>query len=110
MDVDNEGYPIADAINLDNYTRYKPPKKAKDTQGLAGLANYYKKHGDDVKDHFFIARKAGQQHGIARRIAKKRIKKFEVESNPVIILNLKTKRPKRKPVDQLYWVKSTKSI
>lgn len=42
MDVDNEGYPIADPINLDNYTHYKPPKKAKDTQGLAGPANYYK--------------------------------------------------------------------
>lgn len=61
MDVDSEGYPLADIINLDIYLDFKSPEKPKTSKApkkeimsSAGPANYHKKHGDDVKDLFFF--------------------------------------------------------
>lgn len=60
MEVGNDGYPLADTTDFDNYVDYKPPEKPevtpkaakKVTLSLSGPVAYYKKHGDDVKGHF----------------------------------------------------------
>lgn len=55
MDVDNEGYPLADAVDFDSYLDFKPPEEAKAPKtpkkkatASAGPVNYYKKHGNDI--------------------------------------------------------------
>ncbi|KAI8875338.1 hypothetical protein K501DRAFT_280467 [Backusella circina FSU 941] len=60
MEVDNEGYPLADTVDLDSYLVSKPPEKPKtpkaskkEAASSAGPSKYYKKHGDEVKGHFF---------------------------------------------------------
>ncbi|KAI8635873.1 hypothetical protein BD408DRAFT_462789 [Parasitella parasitica] len=90
MDVDNEGYPLADTVSFDSYLDSKPPEKPKTLKApkkgvssSTGPSNYYKKHGDDVKGHFFYlvyetgltAGKSGEQLGIARRTAYDWLKK-----------------------------------
>ncbi|RCH91771.1 hypothetical protein CU098_007964 [Rhizopus stolonifer] len=115
MDVDNEGYPLADTIDFDSYLDFKPSEKPKTSKApkkeatsSAGPPNYYKKHGDDVKSHFFYlvyetgltAGKAGQQLGIARRTAydwlKKDQKKFLERIEPVNHIEIENKAPKKK--------------
>jgi transposase len=85
MEVDVDGYPLADTVDFDTYMEFKPSEKPKASTkankkvsaAASGPVSYYKKHGDDVKGHFFYlvyeegqtARKAGKQLGIARRTA-----------------------------------------
>lgn len=61
MEVDN-GYPLADTTDFDNYMDFKPPEKLEKTPKAlkeatstsVGPIAYYKKHGDDVKGLFFL--------------------------------------------------------
>lgn len=91
MEVDNDGFPLADTTDFDKYMDFKPPdnpeitskvsKKA--TSTLSGPVAYYKKHGDDLKGHLFYlvyqegltAKKAGKQLGIVHRTAYDWLKK-----------------------------------
>lgn len=57
--VDNEDYPLADTINLNNYLDFKPSKKPKTSKApkkeitsSAELVNHYKSI-NNVKGHFF---------------------------------------------------------
>ncbi|CAO3702743.1 unnamed protein product [Rhizopus stolonifer] len=85
MEVDVDDYPLANTVDFDSYMEFKPPEKLeastkankKVSAAASGPISYYKKHGDDVKGHFFYlvyeegltAGKAGKQLGIARRTA-----------------------------------------
>lgn len=91
MEVDDDGYPLADTVDFDNYLDFKPPEKPeanmkaykKVSSATKGPVAYYKKHGDDAKGHFFYlvyeedltARKAAKQLGVARRTAYDWLKK-----------------------------------
>ncbi|CAO3678921.1 unnamed protein product [Rhizopus stolonifer] len=130
MDVDNEGYPLADTVNFDSYLDFKPSEKPKTSKApkkkrlrlqLSFLT--ITKSMDNAKGHFFylvyetglIAGKAGQQLGIARRTAYDWLKKDQQETlERIEIVNHieteKKKHLKRKPVDQLCWMEDTRSI
>ncbi|KAI7907701.1 uncharacterized protein BX663DRAFT_424949, partial [Cokeromyces recurvatus] len=114
MEVDDDGYPLADTVDFDNYMDFKPPEKPKITPKAfktitsvpAGPATYYKKHGDDVKCHFFYlvyqegltAGKAGKQLGVARRTAYDWFKKDqkEISRNAEPLDEVEPKEPKTK--------------
>ncbi|CAO3702063.1 unnamed protein product [Rhizopus stolonifer] len=115
MDVDNEGYLLADTVDFDSYLDFKPPEKPKtpkapkkDATSSVGSSNYYKKHGDDIKGLFFnlvyetgpTAGKAGQQLGIARRTAYDWLKKDQQETleriETVNHIETENKAPKKK--------------
>ncbi|KAG2207889.1 hypothetical protein INT47_010873 [Mucor saturninus] len=111
MEVDVDGYPLADTVDFDSYMEFKPPEKPEASikankmvsTAASGPVSYYKKHGDDVKGHFFYlvyeegltAGKAGKQLGIARRTAYDWLKKDQdliVESRD----GLETKKTEKK--------------
>ncbi|KAI8885340.1 hypothetical protein K501DRAFT_293549 [Backusella circina FSU 941] len=90
MEVDNEGYPLADTVDLDSYLVFKPPKKPKipksskkEAASSARPSNYYKKHGDEVKR--LTTGKAGKQLSIARRTAYDWLQKDQKEISEKLI-------------------------
>lgn len=115
MEVDEGGYPLADTTDFDNYMDFKPPEKPevspktpkKVISTPPGPVAYYKKHGDDVKGHFFYlvyqesltAGKAGKQLGIARRTAYDQLKKDqeEISGNAELSDELETKTKVGRP-------------
>ncbi|KAG2190806.1 hypothetical protein INT47_002546 [Mucor saturninus] len=60
MEVDVDGYRLADKVDFDSYMEIKPPEKPDASikadkmvsTAASGPVFYYKKHGVNVKGHF----------------------------------------------------------
>ncbi|KAI9366434.1 hypothetical protein BD770DRAFT_312154, partial [Pilaira anomala] len=117
VEVDVDGYPLADTVDFDSYMEFKPPEKSEASTkankmvstAASGPVSYYKKHGDDVKGHFLYlvyeegltAGKPVKQLGIARRTAYDWLKKDQdmiveaAESRDGLETKKKKKRKKK---------------